>query len=191
MCNVYIFNVMKVNILFLFFISTSFVYSSERGQIPYSESTDESIPTYQSRNVLTKNIILLNNNSYLINKPMNNNRITSGPSLSLNYKSQKSAFYIFLIEHRQQFIFTGIGLVAGIISGIFNREAKSRYDKEKSLYEVYINASKDSDFNKLWNEYKKAADKTDRYLNLRGIFGTCAGVIGASLLISIVVEGNF
>jgi hypothetical protein len=153
---------MRIILLITVFLSTVFVYSSE-------------IEIQQN----------------IITERANTISIPHGSSLLKYQKSKEKDIHLFLRKHREQLIFTGIGLTAGIISGIFNGAAKSQYNKEKKLYQAYIGAPENSDFDKLWNEYKNAADKTDRSLNLRGIFGAGAGVIGASLLISIIVEGNF
>jgi hypothetical protein len=105
--------------------------------------------------------------------------------------ARKSPFRKFLYKQRDHIFFTGIGLAALLASGIFNSAAKSRYEKEQDLYDEYIGAEQGSDFDKLWDDYKDATKKTDRYINLRGIFGVAALAIGASLVISFAVEKEF
>lgn len=183
-----------ITIITTIFILAVLVYSSDTGGSltwSFSDSTNELASHHQNLDVSNQKIISLNNKASLNVKPINNTIITRQTSLSKYENSQKSKFQIFLKEHKEQLIVTGIGLAASLASGIFDRAAHSQYDKEKELYELYIGASKNSDFDTLWNEYNKAREKTDRYLNLRGIFGISTGAIGASLLISLTVEGSF
>ncbi len=174
------------HIIFFFIVVSTFSVSCAEDDISYDSTgkvNSQLLNTCQKPFTLTT--VLSEKTEYTAN-PLSAQR-----NAGRQQKTQKSPFRKFLYRHRYQIIFTGVGLAALLTTGIFNAAAENQYEREQDLYDDYMDAVQGSDFDKLWNDYTEEKEKTDTYLNLRGIFGIAAGAVGVSLLFSIAVEKEF
>jgi hypothetical protein len=170
---------------FIIFLSTSVcIYGSDGDNIK------------DSNNINDYDLMLLTMYPY---KTIDSNNNKFPISLGDSYNN-KSSFYRYedrktkvgrwISKYPWEIFYSLVALGTGITAGILNSKAKKQEKKEKDLYNEYLNAGEDSDFNKLWNDYLDANEKAHSLVRLRKVFSLSTGGICIAIYMSFSMGGH-
>ncbi len=129
--------------------------------------------------------------SISLNNSYSNKLSTTTKSSEYRYKKKKTKIGRWISKYPWELFYSAVALGTGITAGVLNSKAKKQEEKEQSLYNAYLNAGKDSDFNKLWNDYLDANDKTHKLVKVRRIFSLSTGGICIAIYMSFTIGSNY
>lgn len=90
-------------------------------------------------------------------------------------------------KHKMELAFSGIAIGTGITALALNSKVNKLKSDEKKLYADYLNAPEGSDMDKLWDDYQKAHNETDKIATIRNGFSLATGGITIAVVLSFYI----
>lgn len=103
------------------------------------------------------------------------------------YTGPKTAIGKWASKHKIELAFSAVAVGTGITALALNSKVNKLKKEEKELYSDYINATAGSNMDKLWNDYKKAHDETDKIATIRNGFSLATGGITIAVVMSFYI----